>query len=179
MTLETFDEEVCDFSDLKDWCSEHSCEYCDDVYDDYAKNDRINEDLVDWARECTWEELYSILDNIPTGYDWYTYNDYGEWSPADFDSYKSWCRDWGIENDEFYNPEYEDEDEDEDVDPYELEPTEEEEVSLDDMFSSDDIVLSEPDVQESDEYDGEDIFKIMEWAEELSEDLTEEYCLEG
>lgn len=33
-------------------------------------NDDINERLTDWAQECTWQELYSRLDDIPSGYDY-------------------------------------------------------------------------------------------------------------
>ena len=169
VTLEEFDDEICDFGDLKGWCDEHGCGYCDDVWDDYSMNENINERLVDWAREYSWDELYRILDEIPTGYDWYVCDEYdGTWSAADFDNYKSWCRDWGIENDEFYVHGDDDEDEEEYVDPYELEPTEEEDVSLDDMFSSNDVVMTAPVTQEE-ESENEDIFDILEWADEETE----------
>ena len=144
MTLDEFDEEICDFGDLKDWCSEHECEICDDIYSEDDMNYQINENLVEWAREYTWEELYRILDSIPTGENWYRWSDYAEWvyADSDFDDYKEDVRQWGIRNGEFNENSFDDDDEEE-VDPYILEPTEEEDVALDDMFSSDEVPMVE------------------------------------
>jgi len=172
MTLEQFDEEICDFGDLKDWCYEHECDICEDIYSEDDMNYQINESLVDWAREYEWQELYRILDNIPSGENWYRWSDYGEWvyAEGDFDEYKEDVRRWGIRNGEFNENSFDDEDEEEEVDPYILEPTEKEDVALDDMFSSDEIPMVEvkEDDRESEE-EQEEFYDVF--VPEDSEDL--------
>lgn len=171
MTLDEFDEEICDFGDLKDWCYEHGCEYCDDICSEDDMHYQINECLVDWAREYTWEELYRILDNIPTGENWYRLCDDGDWTYAEcyFDDYKEDVRQWGIRNGEFNEDSFDDDDEEE-VDPYILEPTEKEDVALEDMFSNDEVPMVEVKEDEHEaEEEQEEFYDIF--VPEDSEDL--------
>lgn len=171
MTLDEFDEEICDFGDLKDWCYEHGCEYCDDIYSEDDMHYQIDESLVEWAHDYTWQELYRILDNIPTGENWYRWSDDGEWTYAEcyFDEYKEDVRQWGIRNSEFNEVSFDDEEEEE-VDPYILEPTEKEDVALEDMFSSDEVPMVEvkEDEREAEE-EQEEFYDIF--VPEDSEDL--------
>ena len=83
MTRNEFLDTVNDWYELIEFCNDVGCSYCDDVYSEESMNDDINERLTDWAQECTWQELYSRLDDIPSGYDYYRCNDYGDWESLD------------------------------------------------------------------------------------------------
>lgn len=65
MTRNEFLDTVNDWYELIEFCNDVGCSYCDDVYSEESMNDDINERLTDWAQECTWQELYSRLDDIP------------------------------------------------------------------------------------------------------------------
>ena len=97
MTRNEFLDTVNDWYELIEFCNDVGCSYCDDVYSEESMNDDINERLTDWAQECTWQELYSRLDDIPSGYDYYRCNDYGGWESlddSDFDDYKDDVLEW-------------------------------------------------------------------------------------
>lgn len=89
MTRQQFEDEVESFGDLMDFCSEHGLWDLDEVCDDDAKDEYIDEDL----RECDWGwlDIRDALDNIPTGYDWYRRNGYLDFDALDeydFEHYK-------------------------------------------------------------------------------------------
>lgn len=67
MTRNEFLDTVNDWYELIEFCNDVGCSYCDDVYSEESMNDDINERLTDWAQECTWQELYSRLDDIQAG----------------------------------------------------------------------------------------------------------------
>lgn len=97
MTRQEFLENVTTFGELKDFCYDQDCDLLEDVYDEDSMNEDINEHLVDWAYNDTWQELYSRLEDIPTGYDWYRNDDYDGWiglDDSDFDQYKQDVLDW-------------------------------------------------------------------------------------
>lgn len=98
MTREEFIENVQSWSDLLDFCYDEGCDYCEDVYDDDAKDDYFDSEIISMARNADdWRDLYRQLEDIPTGYDYYIYDDYG-WhgaEEADFDSHKSDVLSWG------------------------------------------------------------------------------------
>ena len=86
-----------EFLDLEDWddlvnfCYENNLYICDDVYSNSQKDDYINDNLVEWARNSTWRELYERLGDIPDSADWYILDDYGDFCEAsddEFDDYK-------------------------------------------------------------------------------------------
>ena len=144
MTRQEFIDEVCDWGDLIDFCRDnHADDLVEDIYDEASRDDYINEGLVDLAREYTWDELYSILDRIPTGYEYYKY-DYGDWEglgDGDFDDLKQEVDDYCLRNgifddeEEDEEEEPEEEPEEESVDEEGEEPIEDEDCSFSDLFS--------------------------------------------
>lgn len=126
MTRQEFLDNVCDFSELRNFCYDNDCGICDDIYDDESKDDYINEHLSDMADDADdWQSLYRTLDDIPTGYDYYRLDDYGEFNGLDdddFEDYKDEVLEW-MDNNEYWD---EDEDDEEEYFPPEDEYSEEE-----------------------------------------------------
>lgn len=132
MTRAEFIDEVQCWSELIDFCYDSECDYCSDVYDDDAKDEYFNEELVSLAENADgWRDLYRQLDDIPTGYDYYIRNDYDEWRGADdgdFDSYKEDILEWGDNCDIWDEEEEDDIDEEEITDDEDLEDEDFEEL---------------------------------------------------
>ena len=62
MTRNEFIDNITEWSELIDLCSEYGCSYCDDVYSEYSRDEMINDELVDMARNCDdWTELLNTL----------------------------------------------------------------------------------------------------------------------
>lgn len=142
MTRQEFLDEVCTWGDLIDFCRDNRMDdFVEDIYDEEARNDYINECLVDWARDNTWDELYSILDRIPTGYEYYRY-DYGDWdglTDDDFYDDKQEVEEYAVANGVFDTDEEDEEEPEDEPEEEELEdeePIEDEDLSLDEFFSS-------------------------------------------
>lgn len=114
MTRQEFLDDVCDFSELRDFCYDNDCGICDDIYDDESKDDYINEHLSDMADDAdSWQSLYRTLDDIPTGYDYYRLDDYGEFNGLDdddFEDYKNDVLEW-MDDNEYWDEDEEDEEE--------------------------------------------------------------------
>lgn len=141
MTRAEFFENVTSWWDLKDFCSDEQCDICDDIYDEGSRDDYINECLIDWARNDSWTELLSRLEDIPTGYDYYRYDDYGEWEglvDGDFDEIRDEVAEWMDDNGYWDDDEEEADDEDEEpIDDEEEEPpVEDEDCSLGELFAA-------------------------------------------
>lgn len=141
MTRAEFFENVTSWWDLKDFCSDEQCDICDDIYDEESRDDYINECLIDWARNDSWTELLSRLEDIPTGYDYYRYDDYGEWEglvDGDFDEIRDEVAEWMDDNGYWDDDEEESDDEDEEpIDDEEEEPpVEDEDCSLGELFAA-------------------------------------------
>lgn len=145
MTRNEFLENVTWWTELLDFCSDEGCDYCDNIYDEYGKDEYFNDQLLEMARNADdWQDLYSRLEDIPCGYDRYLYSDYGEWESLDdddFERYKEDVLDWGdthgIWDDEEEVEEeegYAEDDAEEDDDAEELEP--DESMSLGDLLVS-------------------------------------------
>lgn len=133
MNRSTFIDDVNDFYDLSQFCEEAGCYLLEDIYSEDARNEMIDESLVDLARNNSWQDLYNILDRYRdnSGYDFYEYDDYyDEYRPADFDYWKGEVRDWADENDA-----WEDDEEEEPFEPYDPFEVEEEECTVMDMLS--------------------------------------------
>lgn len=99
MTKREFENDITTISELVDFCSDEG--YDLDIYDEYSRDDWINEGLMDRARDMSWQDLLSELQDIPTGYDYYRYDD-GEWSGVDDydfsdlkDEVEEWMDEWG------------------------------------------------------------------------------------
>lgn len=139
MTRQEFLDEITTWYDLIEWCNNHMCSYCDDIYSDEARDEYIDEALVDMARNNNWYELRDILSNLATGHDYWCRDEYGDWHGVDdeFDEYFNDVLEWADENGEF------DEEEEEplfvDEDDYEDEADEftvDTSVALGDFFAS-------------------------------------------
>lgn len=150
MTRQEFIDDVNSWSELINFCNEYGCDECSDVYDESQRDESIDNSLEERARDCNeWRELYSYLNAIPSGYDYYSYDyDYDEWKGLDdddFDDYKDEVLDWADDNDIFeeeYTEEYEDADDEceEDVEEDELE---DEDISLGELFNTCNNTLQE------------------------------------
>lgn len=86
--------------------------------------------------------MHDILEEIPTGYDYYCRDDYGDWFGADndlFEDRKQEVIDW-MDDGGYWEEEYEDEEDvylDNDYEEEEdLEPVEPESISFTDLFTS-------------------------------------------
>lgn len=142
MTRAEFFENVTSWWELKDFCDEQRCSLCDDVYDDEARDDYINEYLSEWARNENWYDLRVRLDNLETGYEYWRLDDYGDWTGLDDDDLDNmkdevaeWVDDYGDWDDD-----EEEVDEEEDEEPFDDEeeepPIEDEDCSLGELFAA-------------------------------------------
>lgn len=176
MTREDFIENIQSWEDLISFCSDYGCDYCKDVYDDDQRDDYINEDLVDMARNSDdWRDLRNMLNDIPTGYDYYIKDDYDEFREADnddFEDYKSSVLEWGDDGDVWDEDEEEDYYDDEDEEPAptlrstgesnnEEEDVVEEGCSLKELFESGvDSLRALSEKEELDEINHEDVLTM-------------------
>lgn len=114
MTRQEFIDSIDNYSELKEFCYDNDCNILEDVYDEEARDEMVNEWLVDWARNDSWKELRDRLDNINDDYYWYRYDDcYDEWvglnDYEDFDNYKNEVLEWADEYGCWDDPEDEEE----------------------------------------------------------------------
>ena len=141
MTREEFHNTITDFASLYELCCSMSrCYIMEGIYDQSGLDDYINDQIEYWARDQSWDELRDQLNDIPTGYDWYRVDDYGDiFSVEDeFMEYKSEVEEWMEDNDYF------DEDDDDDYEeperpsyvpvPEDYVPVAAEDVSFDDVL---------------------------------------------
>ena len=101
MTANEFLENVNDYYDLKDFCSDVGCEYCDDIVDEDTMDEDIEYALDEYRRDYNWKEIRDLLSEIPPGYDWYRCNssfDYDGLDDSDFDDSKDEVYDWAFNN---------------------------------------------------------------------------------
>lgn len=143
MRRQDFIDDITTWSELLSFCYDEDCDICEDIYSEDDRDENIDSNsLVEWARNNTWQELYDILEEIPTGYDYYWEDDYGDWHGADDDLFEDrkqevieWMDDGG-----YWDEEYEDEEDaylDNDYEEEEdLEPIEPESISFTDLFTS-------------------------------------------
>lgn len=141
MTRAEFYENVTTWWDLKDFCFDENCDICNDIYDEEGRDDYINECLIGWARNDSWTELLSRLEDIPTGYDYYRYDDYGDWvglDDGDFNEIRDEVAEWMDDNGYWDDDEEEADDEDEKPldDEEEEPPVEDEDCSLGELFAA-------------------------------------------
>ena len=101
MTANEFLENVNDYYDLKDFCSEVGCEYCDDIVDDDTLDEDVEYALAEYRRDYNWREIRDVLNGIPTGYDWYRCDgsfDYVGLDDSDFEDSKDEVYEWALNN---------------------------------------------------------------------------------
>lgn len=165
MTREEFIENIACWSDLISFCDDEGCSYCEDVYDEYAKDEYFDDCIVDMARNADgWSDLYRELDNIPTGYDYYICDDHG-WHGADdddFDEHKSDVLSWGDDREVWDEEEFDELLDEEDVIDEMQEEEEdmelEEGCSLGELFASSATKLQTIEIEAGEEREREEKF---------------------
>ena len=178
MTRQEFIDNVTTWSELLDFCYDENIYFCEDVYTEDAKDDYFNDMLVDMARDAgNWQELYNRLEEIPTGYDYYIRDDYGDFEGADDDDFDSRYEDVleYMDDNEYWDDDDGDEDYEEEpvreeyVDPEDEEPVEEEDVSIAELFTTCNSKLQKIDA---------DTEAAARAAEEEDEEAFNDFCAE-
>ena len=108
MTRQEFIDDILDMSDLYNFCAntrgyDHVIE---DIYAEDALDDFVNNEVSNYT---DWRDLYNFLDDIPTGYDWYRIDYYGDITGIDdseFEDIKSDLLD-ELDSDEWFEEEEE------------------------------------------------------------------------
>ena len=118
MTRAEFIDEVTEWWELIDFCNDNRCEdLVENLYSEDARNEYIDDCLVDWAHDNGWRDLLDILRDYENedGYDYYVYDEYyGRYVGAttdDFRTYKDEVLRYADENDLFDAEEDEEEEE--------------------------------------------------------------------
>lgn len=178
MTRQEFIDNVTTWSELLYFCYDENIDFCEDVYTEDAKDEYFDDILVDMARDAgSWQELYDRLEKIPTGYDYYIRDDYGDFEGADDDDFDSHYEDVleYMDDNEYWDDDDGDEDYEEEpvreeyVDPEDEEPVEEEDVSIAELFTTCNSKLQKIDA---------DTEAAARAAEEEDEEAFNDFCAE-
>ncbi len=97
MTRQEFIENVNDWYDLKDFCSDNDCDILDDIYDEDGMDSEIEYYIGEYRNDYSWRELRDILYDIPVGYEFYRENGAFDWvglDDSDFRDYKDNVLEW-------------------------------------------------------------------------------------
>lgn len=97
MTRTDFMENITSLTDLVRFCFEEDCDICEDLYEDDAYDEQVEEDIVDSG--FGWRALRDYLNDLPAGYPWYRRDgtlDYVgiEEDGDEFEDYKSEVMNW-------------------------------------------------------------------------------------
>lgn len=152
MTANEFLENVNEWWELKDFCSETGCDYCEDIVDEETLDEDVEYALSEYHRDYNWREVRDLLDDIPTGYDYYRCDgsfDYVGLDDEDFESLKEDVYDWAFNNGYFDDEEEEEEVEDGalldedffDSSEPEEDPVEDEDFSVSDLMGMCSVTL--------------------------------------
>lgn len=141
MTRAEFLDNITEWSELKEFCSDWECDYCNDIYDEYDRDSEIGEDIGEYCGDYSWDALRDLLNDIPSGYDYYRRNAAFDWEGVDdemFERYKSDVCDWA-DNGGVWDEDEEDEDIFEEEDDFFAEepdetPVEDEDFSVGDLI---------------------------------------------
>ena len=116
MTREEFIENVSDMWELRNFCDENNMYECLDGYYDRDQADDYICDLIrDKVNHVSWEDIKDMLDNIPSGYDWYKDDDYDILAPLTDDDFEYLRNDIleQLDNMDFFDAEEVDDDDEE------------------------------------------------------------------
>lgn len=149
MTRAEFIENVTNFEELREFCIDNDCDVVGEIFDEYTFDRRVNDRLSNWVGDYDWYDIKSMLNDIPTGYSYYTEDDDGDFQGLDandfrsmFDDVLEWGDDyeiWDDDEEEEYTPSNSDDEPqpvEEIPDPEDEIPLEYENVSFDELFSS-------------------------------------------
>ena len=98
MTRNEFIDNITEWYELKDFCSDFDCDVCEDIYDDDDYDDSVEEDIRDAIADYGWRDIRDFLGNLPSGYYYYRRNsafDYDGLDDDDFEDYKGQVLEWG------------------------------------------------------------------------------------
>ena len=122
MTKSEFLSDVRDFWDLRDFCCDADSYYFDDIFEEGAKDDYVNEYLSSLGGRPDWRDVKDYLNDVPDGEsEWYRLDDYSGFVALDCDDFsnmKNEVMEWAEDNDIF---DEEPESEGEEDDDYEVE----------------------------------------------------------
>lgn len=108
MTRQEFIDDILDMSDLYNFCANNRGydHVIEDIYAEDALDDFVNNEVINYT---DWRDLYNFLEDIPTGYDWYRIDCYGDITGIDdseFEDIKSDLLD-ELDSDEWFEEEEE------------------------------------------------------------------------
>ncbi len=142
MTREQFENEVWSWEELTGFCNDNDCyDILDVLYSWDTVCEWVDDCLVDWARELSWQDLLARLQEFDSisGGDFYIQDDWGggfrEAGDYDFEDLRHQVFEWAVENGVF-DGEGDDADEEEcesDGSPEEPEEPEDEDVPEEDV----------------------------------------------
>ena len=154
-------ENIDSWYDLKDFCYEIGCDYCDDIINGDELDERVDEEIVNALRYGSWDwkDIRGALRDIPDnsdGYDFLIINgelDYSYADNDDFERYKYDVREYAEERGDFDDDE-EDEEPEEDCDapsvypgrailPEDMGEAEKENIPITDLFTTVEVVETE------------------------------------
>lgn len=137
MTRQEFIDDVTTWSELLQFCYDEDYD-TNDIYTSEQRDDYINDELMDWARNDSWRDMLDALRALEDndGYDYYRHDDYGDWIGLDdgddeFDDFKDNVLEWMDEN-AYWPDDEEDEGEEEYDDEEEAPPADDEDSANDD-----------------------------------------------
>ena len=137
MTRQEFLDDVTTFGDLLSFCWDNDCDICDDIYDQERMDDAIDERVAEMTRSDGWRNIYSFLDNVPYGDDYYRYDEYDDWVPldeSDFDDYQQEVLEW-MDDQGYWDEEYDEDEEEADEECDQEEAPPEESLSVGDLMA--------------------------------------------
>lgn len=71
MTRQEFIQNITDWYDLRDFCSENEYDFFDCVYDEDGRDTEIEYDISENIDYYAWKEIRDKLNGIPTNYEFY------------------------------------------------------------------------------------------------------------
>lgn len=121
MTRNEFIEEITDFGELRSFCCDHDLyDFTDNLYDDYERDDAVNDYISECIRDGTgWKDLRDGLNDISDTQYWHRWEggfDWVELTDEDFSEIKDNVLEYCDDNDIFdEDPEQDDADIDDEV----------------------------------------------------------------
>ena len=113
MTRQDFIDGITTWGELLDFCYNEECDICDEIVSNDTMCEEIDDDLVEVARDRSWQDVRDLLNDIDTDYDYYRRDGgltYIPMDDSDFDDYKGDVLDW-MDNGGYWDDEEDEEDE--------------------------------------------------------------------
>ena len=134
MKRSEFADRIVYLSDLISFCIEEDCPVTDELMDADARDECIDSELMDYAREESWYEVQDWLNSLSASseYDFWRKDEWGDWigyDDSDIAAFEDDVIEWMDDHDQ-WDPEDDEEEEEEEVEEIDdpSEPEEEPEV---------------------------------------------------